>query len=120
MLLSHRINAAITQTISAGHEIAAGSDSNFIVLNYVRHTATWNIINDLLLATEGFYETGDDIRQPICGGHSALRWCGYLWLPADAACHAWSSLSVYSETIRSARSATIKQNSVSLDGTYSF
>jgi hypothetical protein len=60
IVLSHRINAAITQSISAGHESQLGVNSNFILVNYVRHTATWNIINHLLLGTELFYETGDD------------------------------------------------------------
>ena len=49
ILLSHRINAAISQTLSAGHESQLGVNSNFVALNYVRHTATWNIINGVLL-----------------------------------------------------------------------
>ena len=44
ILLAHRINANITQTISAGHESELGVNSNSVRLNYVRHTATWNII----------------------------------------------------------------------------
>ncbi|MEJ7703262.1 MAG: hypothetical protein WKF47_06230 [Geodermatophilaceae bacterium] len=35
-------------------------NSNYITLNYVRHTATWNIINKTLLSTELFYEDADE------------------------------------------------------------
>ena len=60
LLLSHRINSSITQRISAGHESQLGINSNYIKLNYVRHTATLNIINKTLLSTELFYEDADD------------------------------------------------------------
>src|SRR5450432_4672426 len=39
VLLSHRINAAISETLAAGHETQLGINSNFVALNYVRHTA---------------------------------------------------------------------------------
>ena len=35
-------------------------NSNYVKLNYVRHTATWNIFNHTLLTTELFYEDADD------------------------------------------------------------
>ena len=60
ILISHRINAAITQRLSAGHESQLGVNSNYIKLNYVRHTVNWNIINRTLLATELFYEDAED------------------------------------------------------------
>jgi len=47
IVLSHRINAYITQSISAGHEAALGVNSNFVQLDYVRHTATWAITSRL-------------------------------------------------------------------------
>src|SRR5882762_4590253 len=60
ILISHRLNAYITQTLSAGHENQLGVNSNFITLNYVRYTATWNIIRNTLLSTEVFFEDADD------------------------------------------------------------
>ncbi|CAN5152291.1 hypothetical protein BH20VER2_BH20VER2_02240 [soil metagenome] len=60
LLLSHRVNAAFTHRIAAGHESQLGVNSNFIRLTYVRHTATWNIINRTLLTTELFYEDAED------------------------------------------------------------
>src|SRR6266403_424553 len=63
ILISHRLNAYITQTLCAGHENQLGINSNFITLNYVRYTATWNIIRNTLLSTEVFYEDADDIPR---------------------------------------------------------
>src|SRR5207253_1607623 len=60
ILISHRLNAYITQTLAAGHENQLGVNSNFITLNYVRHTVTWNIIRNTLLSTEVFFEDADD------------------------------------------------------------
>src|SRR2546423_1323494 len=38
-LLSHRVNAVLTQNLSVGHETQLGVNSNYVKLNYVRHTA---------------------------------------------------------------------------------
>src|SRR5438552_8417752 len=46
ILIYYRLNAYITQTLSAGHERHLGVNSNFITLNYVRYVATWNIIRN--------------------------------------------------------------------------
>jgi hypothetical protein len=51
IILSHRINSALSQTIAAAMTSLV---TNFITLNYIRHTATWAIINRVLLATELF------------------------------------------------------------------
>src|SRR6266576_3087861 len=42
ILISHRFNAQISQTLSAGHETQLGVESNYITLNYIRHAVTWN------------------------------------------------------------------------------
>ena len=116
---SHRINAAITQTISAGHESELGVNSNFIVLNYVRHTATWNIVNHLLLGTELFYETGDDsggIFAEDIQRYGGAATFGYQLTP-----HVTLGLRyqyIQKQSNQPLRDYT--QNSVSLDGTYSF
>ena len=59
-LVSHRVNPALTHSIALGHESQLGVNSNYIKLNYVRHTATWNVINQTLLSTEFFYEDAED------------------------------------------------------------
>src|SRR5437660_1512986 len=60
ILISHRINPAIVQSLSAGHESQLGVNSNYITLNYIRHTVSWNIIRNTLLSTEFFYEDADE------------------------------------------------------------
>ena len=59
-LIGHRINAQLSQTLSAGHENQLGINSNYITLNYVRHTLTWNLIRNTLLSTEFFFEDADE------------------------------------------------------------
>jgi len=55
-LIAHRLSATISQTLSAGHENQLGVNSNYITLNYVRHTMSWNLIRNTLLSTEFFFE----------------------------------------------------------------
>ena len=119
IVLSHRINAAITQTISAGHESTLGVDSNFIKLNYVRHTATWAIINRVLLATELFYEEGDDsggILAEHIQRYGGAATVGYQLTP-----HITLGLRYqYTQKQSDLPLRDYKQNRVTLDGTYSF
>lgn len=119
VLLSHRINSAISQTIAAGHETQLGIDSNFIALNYIRHTATWNIINRTLLTTELFYEDGDDsggiFNEHIQRYGGAIAF-GYQFTP-----HVTLGLRYqYTQKQSDLAFRDYKQNQVSLDGTYSF
>lgn len=119
ILISHRINAYITQTIAAGHESTLGVDSNFITLNYIRHTATWAIINRVLLATELFYEDGDD-----SGGifHEHIqRYGGAATLGYQLTPHVTLGLRYqYTQKESDLPLRDYKQNRISLDGTYSF
>jgi hypothetical protein len=119
ILLSHRINAAITQTVSAGHEAQLGIDSNFIELNFIRHTATWNIIHRTLLTTELFYEDGEDsggiFAEHIQRYGGAVSF-GYQFTP-----HVTLGLRYqYTQKQSDQPLRDYKQNSVSVDGTYSF
>jgi hypothetical protein len=117
--LSHRINAYITQTSSAGHESTLGVDSNFITINYVRHTATWAIINRMLLATELFYEDGDD-SGGIFGEH-IQRYGGAATIGYQLTPHVTLGLRYqYTQKQSNLPFRDYKQNRVTLDGTYSF
>ena len=119
VLISHRINAAITQTISAGHESQLGVNSNYVALNYVRHTASWNIINSVLLASELFYEDGDD-SGGIFSEH-IQRYGGALTLGYQLTPHVTLGLRYqYTQKQSDQPLRDYKQNRVSLDGTYSF
>jgi hypothetical protein len=119
ILLSHRINSAITQTIAAGHETGIGVNSNFVTLDYVRHTATWAIINRVLLATELFYEVGDDsggLFHEHIQRYGGAATVGYQLTP-----HVTLGLRYqYTQKQSDQPLRDYKQNRVSLDGTYSF
>ena len=119
ILISHRINPAIVQSLSAGHESQLGVNSNYITLNYIRHTVSWNIIRNTLLSTEFFYEDADDsggfIREHLhrFGGAIAV---GYQLTP-----HITLGLRYqYTQKDSNVPLRDYTQNRVSLDGTYSF
>ena len=119
ILLSHRINANIFQTLSAGHESQLGVNSNFVALNYVRHTATWNIIRGTLLSTELFYEDGDD-SGGIFSEH-IQRYGGAISLGYQLTKHVTLGLRYqYTQKQSDQPNRDYKQNRVSIDGTYSF
>jgi len=119
LLLSHRINAYISQTLAAGHETQLGVNSNFVALNYVRHTATWNIINHVLLATELFYEDGDDsggVFSEHIQRYGGAATVGYQLTP-----HITLGLRYqYTQKQSDQPLRDYRQNRVSVDGTYSF
>jgi len=119
ILISHRINPAIVQSLSAGHESQLGVNSNYIALNYIRHTVSWNIIRNTLLSTEFFYEDADEsggfIREHLhrFGGAIAV---GYQLTP-----HITLGLRYqYTQKDSNVPLRDYTQNRVSLDGTYSF
>ncbi|MEO5718335.1 MAG: outer membrane beta-barrel protein [Chthoniobacterales bacterium] len=119
VLLSHRINANIFQTLSVGHESQLGVNSNFVALNYVRHTATWNIINHTLVSTELFYEDGDD-SGGIFSEH-IQRYGGAITLGYQLTKHVTLGLRYqYTEKQSDQPNRDYQQNRLSLDGTYSF
>ena len=97
-----------------------GINSNFITLNYVRHTATWNIINNVLLATEAFYETGDDSGDGVIS-ENIQRYGGAVTFGYQLTPHVTLGLRYqYIQKQSDLPVRDYKQNSVSLDGTYSF
>lgn len=119
LLLSHRINASITHRLSAGHEAQLGINSNYIELNYVRHTATWNIVNRTLLATELFYEDAEDSGGFI--NEHLQRYGGALSLGYQLTRHiTLGARYQYTRKDSDVPLRDYKQNRVSIDGTYSF
>jgi hypothetical protein len=119
ILISHRLNAYISQTLAAGHENQLGVNSNFITLNYIRHTVVWNIIRNTLLSTEVFFEDANDsggfFDEHIhrYGGAIAI---GYQFTP-----HVTLGLRYqFIEKDSDVPFRDYTQNRVSFDGTYSF
>jgi hypothetical protein len=119
LLLTHRLNAVISQTVSAGHESQLGVNSNYITLNYVRHTVSWNILRSTLLSTEFFFEDADESGGFI--GEHFQRFGAALTVGYQLTPHVTLGLR-YQYTTKDSDVALrdYNQNRVSLDGTYSF
>jgi hypothetical protein len=134
-LLSHRVNAVLTQNLSIGHETQLGVNSNYVKLNYIRHTTTWNIFYHTLFSTELFYEDADDsggsglLFQPIPGvpninpfvAEHIHRYGGALTLGYQLTPHVTLGLRYqYTQKDSDQPLRDYRQNRVALDGTYSF
>ena len=123
ILISHRINAAFTHRLSAGHESQLGVNSNYIQLNYVRHTATWNILNKTLLSTEFFYEDAEESGGFLNfgEGEELRRYGGALSLGYQLTRHVTLGARYqYTQKDSDVPLRDYRQNRVSIDGTYSF
>jgi Putative beta-barrel porin 2 len=119
ILISHRINSTIKQTLSAGHENQLGVNSNYITLNYIRHTISWNIIRNTLLSTEFFYEDADDSGGFI--NEHLDRFGGALTLGYQLTPHVTLGARYqYTEKDSDVFLRDYTQNRFSVDGTYSF
>jgi hypothetical protein len=118
-LIAHRINAQISQTLSAGHENQLGVNSNYITLNFIRHTVSWNILRNTLLTTEFFFEDAEESGGVInenfqrIGGAVTL---GYQLTPHVTVGVRYQGTSKDSNVFL----RDYNQNRVSVDGTYSF
>jgi outer membrane protein assembly factor BamA len=119
LLVSHRVNASFSHSLSAGREAQLGVNSNYVELKYVRHTATWNIVNRTLLATELFYEDAEE-----SGGFLAehlQRFGGALSVGYQLTQHVTLGARYqYTQKDSDRLFRDYRQNRISLDGTYSF
>lgn len=119
ILLTHRLNATLSQSVSAGHENQLGVNSNSVRLNYVRHTITWNLVRNTLLTTEFFFEDGNESGGFIDEHFhrvGAAGTVGYQLTP-----HVTLGLRYqYTQKYSDSPGRNYIQNRVSLDGTYSF
>ena len=131
-LIAHRINAQLTQTLSAGHENQSGIQSNYITLNYVRHTLSWNLIRNVLLSTEFFFEDAQESGGPLNAtlftvltgqreGETFQRIGGAITLGYQLTPHITLGVR-YQGTSKDSNVflRDYNQNRVSVDGTYSF
>lgn len=131
-LIGHRINAQLSQTLSAGHENELGIQSNYITLNYIRHTLTWNLIRNVLISTEFFFEDAEESGGPLNAtifsvgtgqreGEHFQRIGGAITLGYQLTPHVTLGLR-YQGTSKDSDVflRDYNQNRISLDGTYSF
>lgn len=135
LLISHRVNSVFTHNLSIGHETQLGVNSNYVMLNYARHTATWNIVNHTLITTEFFYEDADDsggtgiLFLPVPGipninpfaAEHVHRYGGAITLGYQLTPHVTLGLRYqYTQKDSDQPLRDYRQNRVALDGTYSF
>ena len=119
VLITHRINSTLKQSVSAGHESQLGVNSNYITLNYVRWTGSWNIIRNTLLSAEFFYEDADDSGGFI--DEHLHRYGGALTVGYQLTPHVTLGARYqYTQKDSDVLLRDYKQNRVSIDGTYSF
>jgi Putative beta-barrel porin 2 len=119
ILISHRIRPGIIQTLSAGHESQLGVNSNYISLNYIRHTVSFAIIRNTLISTEFFYEDADESGGFI--DEHLHRFGGAIAIGYQLARHVTLGLRYqYTQKDSDVPLRDYTQNRVSLDATYSF
>lgn len=134
-LLSHRLNSVLTHSLAVGHETQLGVNSNYVKLNYARHTANWNIFFRTLLSTELFYEDakgsgglgpsvvpipGLPIFNPFVAEH-IHRYGGAITLGYQLTPHVTLGLRYqYTQKDSDQPLRDYRQNRVAFDGTYSF
>ena len=135
LILSHRVNSVFTHNLALGHENALGVNSNYVTLNYVRHTGNWNIFYHTLLTTELFYEDAADsgglgttllpgpglpIFNPFVA-ENYHRYGGAISVGYQLTQHVTLGLRYqYTQKDSDQPLRDYRQNRVLLDGTYSF
>ena len=133
ILISHRLNSIFSHNLSVGHEAQLGVNSNYIRLNYIRHTANWNIFLHTLVTTELFYEKADDSGgqgliflpgvpgiNPFAAEH-IHRYGGALSIGYQLTPHVTLGLRYqYTQKDSNLPLRDYRQNRIGLDGTYSF
>jgi opacity protein-like surface antigen len=134
LLISHRLNSVFSHNLSIGHESQLGVNSNYVKLNYVRHTSNWNLFYHTLFSTELFYEDAEDSGgtgtfnffpgvpnvNPFVAEH-VHRYGGALTVGYQLTPHVTLGLRYqYTQKDSDQPLRDYRQNRVSIDGTYSF
>ena len=58
--INHRINAYLTQSVTAGRENDLGLTSNYITENFVRYNIAWRALNSVTVGGDAFYENDQE------------------------------------------------------------
>jgi hypothetical protein len=61
---NHRINAYLSENLSAGRENDLGLTSNYLEVNYVRYNAAWRALSNVTLGGDAFYENDQESGGP--------------------------------------------------------
>ncbi len=58
--VANRINAYVSQSVSAGRENDLGLTSNYLKLDFVRYNVSWRALSNVTIGADGFFEHGDE------------------------------------------------------------
>jgi len=77
LTVNHAPTTVITYSLSVGHELRLGIQSDLIEDTYVRPSIRWNIIRDVSLQTSAFYEHGSESGTTVPGAiQETYDWYG--------------------------------------------
>ena len=88
--VNHRINAYLSENLSAGRENDLGLTSNYLEVNYVRYNAAWRALSNVTVGGDAFYENDQESGGPYdqslqrFGGDVTLGYQFNLQLSATA------------------------------------
>jgi hypothetical protein len=123
LTLSHDITRALSYSLSAGHEIQAGIQSDAVEDSYLRLSSTWKIIKNLSLHSSFSYQHGQQGVGNITGNLSEIFdwYTGGVELSHQLTTRLRLGLN-YRITLRSSTDASLEytQNLVGLQMTYAF
>jgi len=121
LTLAHQATGFLSYSLSAGHEIRSGIQSDAIEVSYLRPSVNWNVIQDVTLNTSLFYEHGVEGG----GQQASLLENNYDWYGGDLSLSYSPMKKVrislnYRLTLRSSNEASREytQNIVGLQITY--
>jgi len=135
LVVSHRVNSVFSHNLAVGHENTIGVNSNYVTLNYARHTASWNMVYHTLLTTELFYEDAADsggtgttllpgpglpIFNPFVA-ENFHRYGGAITVGYQLTPHVTLGVRYqYTQKDSNQPLRDYRQNRIAIDGTYSF
>ena len=60
LTINNRINAYVSQSLSAGRENDLGLTSNYLELYFVRYNVSWRALSNITIGADGIFENGDE------------------------------------------------------------
>ncbi len=118
-IVSHRLNQVMTHSLGAGRATRLGTTSNYYTQYYIRHSADWEVVRDLSLGTNLFFEFTDESNS--INSENFYRWGGGIRAMYRVNSHLTTGLSYqYVDKDSNRANRDYFNNRVSLDINYRF
>lgn len=118
-IVSHRLNQVMSHSIGIGRATRLGTTSNFYTQTYIRHSADWEVVRDLSLGTNLFFEFFDESNST--NSENFYRWGGGIRAMYRINSHLTTGLNYqYSEKDSNRANRDYFNNRVSIDVNYRF